>query len=646
MRISLGFVLALSLAGLQFIAISIVVLTTYVSSERAMLTHARDLMDKAGANAVEHIKRFLEPATENTEQARRALTSGLISVTQPEEMEEYFFQLLLTDPQLSGVYYGDEDGNFVFVMKSNEVGPFRTKIIEVEGEARTIEYIWRDEDFSVLERSYDPADVFDARTRPWYTDARQLGSRIWTDPYIFFSSQQPGITVAAPIYHEGDILRGVVGIDLDIADISSFLSGLVVGSSGEAFILSDDGQVIAHPDPDRINVRNDNGTLGFVEIEDFSDPVVRAAFAGFDANATSKAPALGSNFEFEGEGFMTLLLPVADIDLPWNVAVFAPENDFIQSIKDNRARNIWIAAIISIITALAGLTLADIILKPVRAFAVRTSLVSQGEVSTDDPLPSTYKELSAANATLIDEIAQRRSLDAKLQELNRELTHVTRVNMMGQMATGLAHELSQPLTTISQNLDTALSVAKMDAAPNKELISILTELDEQAHQGGDIVRALRSFVRKDKGTAEPFDMQELVEQTIRLLRQELERGNVKADVKFKDLPMALGNRVQIAQVLINLLRNAIDAIVIADSPTRRVAISAIQKEDMIEVRVADSGPGVADDITLFKEFATSKPDGLGLGLSISRTIVEAGRGQLWYEKAQKQFCFTVPCETH
>ncbi len=645
MRFSLGFVLALSLVGLQFIAILIVVLTTYVSSERAMLTHARDLMDKAGTNAVEHIKRFLEPATENTEQARRVLTSGLISVTQPEEMEEYFFQLLLTEPQLSGVYFGDEDGNFVFVMKSNEVGPFRTKIIEVEGRARTIEYIWRDEDFNVLARSYDPNDVFDARTRPWYTAARQLGSRIWTNPYIFFSSQQPGITVAAPIYGEGDTLNGVVGIDLDIADISLFLSGLVVGSSGAAFILSDDGQVIAHPDPARINIRNDNGTLGFVGIDDFSDPVVRAAFAGFDANAETGAQPVRSSFDYNGEGFMTLLLPVPDIDLPWNVAVFAPENDFVQSIKDNRARNIWIAAIISVLTAIAGVTLAAIILKPVRAFAVRTSLVSQGEVSTDEPLPRTYKELSAANATLIDEIAQRRRLDTKLQDLNRELTHVTRVNMMGQMATGLAHELSQPLTTISQNLDTALSVAKMDATPNEELISILSELDEQAHQGGDIIRALRSFVRKDKGRAEPFDMLELVEQTKRLLRQELERGQVTTDIQINELPMALGNRVQIAQVLINLMRNAIDAIVMADSPVRKITISAVPLGEMIEVRVADTGPGVANNITLFKEFSTSKPDGLGLGLSISRTIVEAGHGQLWYDDVQKQFCFTVPCET-
>ena len=645
MRYSLGFILALSLAGLQFIAIVFVVSTSYVSSERAMLEHARGLMDEAGANAAEHTKRFLEPATEITEQARRMLDNGLVSTTEPEEMERYFFQLLRTETQLSGIYYGDEEGNFVYVMNSDGPGPYRTKFITINGEERTTEYIWRDKEFDVVERSFDDNDIFEARARPWYIEARQLGSRVWTDPYIFFSSQQPGITVAAPIQDDANQLHGVVGIDLDIADISLFLSDMTIGDSGAAFILSDNGRVIAHPDPARISTRKEDGTLGFIGINDFSDPIVRAAFEDFDRSVLSSDRSVQSGFTFSGDQYMTLLLPIPDIDLPWNIAVFAPENDFIQGIRDNLSRNIRIAVIISIVTAIAGLILAELILKPVRAFAVRTSLVSQGEVSTRDPLPRTYNELRAANETLINEIAQRRKLDGKLQDLNRELSHVTRVNMMGQMATGLAHELSQPLTTISQNLDTALSIAKMDPKPNEELISILSELDEQAHQGGDVIRALRSFVRKDKGTIQPFDLADLMEQTQRLLRQELEAGNIALDIQMPKLRPALGNRVQIAQVLINLVRNALDAILMADGTDRKITVYALQLPNMIEVRVEDTGPGVNPKMTLFKEFQTSKPEGLGLGLSISRTIIEAGDGNLWYDDPSQQFRFTVPCET-
>jgi C4-dicarboxylate-specific signal transduction histidine kinase len=648
MRYSLGFILALSLAGLQFLAITTVVSMSYVSSQRAMLEHARGLMEDAGLNAAENTKRFLEPAGEIADPASRILNSGLVSTQDPEAMERYFFQLLRADAQLSGMTYGDTAGNFIYVMKSDGPGPYRTKFITHDQGQRRVDFIWRADNYAIVAQSEDPNDNFDARTRPWYIAASTQGGRIWTDPYIFFSSQQPGVTVAAPVMDDAGQIQGVVGIDLDIADISLFLSDLTIGETGAAFILSDDGHVIAHPDPARIKMQNDDGTLGFIGINDFSDPIVRAAFAGINATNTPSESAVESQFAFYGDKYMTLLLPIPGIDLPWNIAVFAPENDFVQGIKNNRTRNIWIAAIISLVTAIAGLTLAELILKPVRAFAVRTALVSQGEVSIDAPLPRTYKELSTANKTLIDEIAQRRSSDAKAQDLSRELSHFSRVNVMGQMATGLAHELSQPLTAITQNLDTALSVAKLDPNPNHELISILTELDEQAHQGGDIIRALRGFVRKDKALPVPFDFHELVSQACRLIQHELDNRGVTIDARIDELPLAIGHRVEFAQVLINLMRNAVDAMDAADSKVKKITITAKQAAGKIEVWVSDTGPGVDPNVTLFKEFQTSKPDGLGLGLSISRTIVESNAGRLWYaptDDAASRFCFTVPCET-
>ena len=611
-----------------------------------MLEHARGLIEDAGTNAAENTKRFLEPAGDVTDQVSRILSNSVVSAVDPNEMEKYFFQLLGTNAQLSGIYYGDAAGNFVYVMKSNGPGPYRTKFIIIEDGQRTVELVWRNEDFSVVKRSFDPTDIFDARARPWYIQASARGTQIWTEPYIFFSSQQPGVTVAAPVMAQDDQLHGVVGIDLEIADISLFLSDLTIGETGAAFILSDDGHVIAHPDPARITMRNDDGSLGFVGVDDFSDPIVRAAFARFTSGDAPPDSALRSQFGFLGDQYMTLLLPIPDIDLSWNIAVFAKEGDFVQDIKDNRRRNIWIAAVISLITAIIGITLAELILRPVRAFAVRTSLVSQGEVSTSAPLPRTYQELRKANKTLINEIAQRRTADDKIQDLSRELSHSSRVNVMGQMATGLAHELSQPMTAITQNLDTAISVAKSEAKPNDELLSILTELDEQAHQGGDVIRALRGFVRKDDGTPEAFDVEELISQTCRLMRNEIDSAGVTIKTEVPDLPSAFGNRVQIAQTMINLVRNAVDAMVDAQSVVRIITISAVCLADSVEIAVDDTGPGIDAGVTLFKQFQTRKPHGLGLGLSISRTIIEANGGRLWYDAKASgtRFCFTVPLE--
>jgi C4-dicarboxylate-specific signal transduction histidine kinase len=647
MRYSLGFVLAFSLAGLQFLAIITVVSASYVSSQRAMLKLADGLMEDAGANAAELTTRFLEPAKEINDQVSFILNSNVISANNPIELEKYFFQILRTSPQLSGINYGDELGNFVFVMKGETPGSYRTKLITIEGDSRTVEFIWRSDDYAVIERSFDPNDRYDARTRPWYIQASTLGTQIWTAPYIFFSSQQPGVTVASPVMAHDGTLNGVVGIDLDIADISLFLSDLTIGETGAAFILSDDGRVIAHPDPARIRTQNEDGTLGFIGINDFSDPIVRAAFARFASTDVQPEGVQKSQFEFYEDRYMTLLQPIPGIDLPWNIAVFAAEGDFIQGISDNRRRNIWIAAVISVITAIVGITLAEFILRPVRAFAVRTALVSQGEVSTSAPLPRTYQELRKANKTLIGEIAQRRISDSKVHDLSRELSHSSRVNVMGQMATGLAHELSQPLTAITQNLDTAISIAKSARNPDIELLSILAEIDEQAHQGGDVIRALRGFVRKDDGIPEPFDISELTAQTCRLMRNEFDNAGVIIKTDLDGLPLAFGIRVQIAQTIINLLRNAVDAMVTAQSPVKTISITAVPLAKDIEVHVSDTGPGVSKDVTLFKQFQTSKSDGLGLGLSISRTIVETNGGRLWQDTnaPETRFCFTLPLDT-
>jgi C4-dicarboxylate-specific signal transduction histidine kinase len=649
MKLSLGFILALSLAGLQFLAILTVVLTSYFTSEKALLEQARDLLADAGTNASESSQRFLKPARDAAELTSKMLETGIVADTDKAAIESYLFQHLQTEPDLSGLYYGDEQGNFVYVMRSQGPGPFRTKFVSMDGTVRTTELIWRAPNFSEVERALDPKDDFDARLRPWYQAASEQRTSVWTAPYIFFSSQSPGISVASPVLSETGEILGVVGADIEISAISNFLSLLSIGDHGTALILNENGDVIAHPDLSKIKIKNDDGTVSFVQIDQIDDAVARTAFADFTSvSALADQKETQAEFQLLQDRYVSLLKPFPSSGLPWTIAIYAPENDFTQGIKDNRLRNIWIAASISLVTAIAGLALAELILKPVRAFAVRTALVSQGEVAAAEPLPRTYRELTRANETLIDQIAQRRDADAKILDVNRELSHFSRVNLMGQMATGLAHELSQPLTAITQNVDAAITTAAQDPTPNQELLGILAELDDQAHRGGDIIRALRGFVRKDEGTTVPFDFKELLAQTQSLLHREAEIHEINLVFQAPDVPNVLGNRVQIAQVLMNLVRNSIEAISQADSPTRDITISASQNNDMLKVCVDDTGPGVDPKVTLFKQFETSKSNGMGLGLSICRRIVETNGGRLWHDAKtsdKTRFCFTLNLET-
>lgn len=646
MKFSLGFILAISLAGLQFLAIITLVLTSYVTTERVMLRHARDLLAEAGAIASEHSNSFLRPAREAAELSSRLIESGVVPADDFVTMERFLFQSLQNEKQLSGLYFGDEAGNFVYVMRTNKNGEFRTKIVQNDPKDKTTELIWRDPNFSVVRKQFDPTDTFDPRSRPWYKSSKENHSTNWTDPYIFFSSQQPGISVSSPVLSEG-ILKGVIGVDIEISTISNFLSRLEISDNGSALILNKNGDVIAHPNIEQIIVRDDT-LLNFIGIEEINDPVAQSAFADLARTGLVEIKKeTQSEFVYQNERYVSFIKPILGTDLPWTIAIYAPENDFTQNIKDNRNRNIWLAAIISFVTALTGLVLAEFILRPVRAFAVRTALVSQGEMAASEPLPRTYNELEKANKALINEISQRRNADAKILELNRDLSHFSRVNLMGQMATGLAHELSQPLTAISQNVDAAISTAKQQETVSADLLSILSELDDQAHRGGDILRALRGFVRKDRGAIAPFDFNELLGQTDRLLHHESKTHGVTVIVNAAQVPFVMGNRIQVAQVLTNLIRNAMEAISNSNCSLREISISTTLVGDQMEVCVEDTGPGIDPDVTLFKQFETSKKDGMGLGLSICRTIVEANGGRLWYDttfKEKTRFCLTLPCQ--
>ncbi len=154
-------------------------------------------------------------------------------------------------PQFAGIYYGDERGDFIYVMRAPKDAPaqFRTKIMRRAGDAVDTRYVWRDGDFRAVERRADPADRYDPRERPWYVGAKAKGVTTWTDPYIFYSSKNPGVTVASPIFDDSGSLNGVVGVDIEIGAISDFLAKLKIGEHGVALIMNHNGDVIAHPRP-------------------------------------------------------------------------------------------------------------------------------------------------------------------------------------------------------------------------------------------------------------------------------------------------------------------------------------------------------------------------------------------------------------
>lgn len=236
------------------------------------------------------------------------------------------------------------------------------------------------------------------------------------------------------------------------------------------------------------------------------------------------------------------------------------------------------------------------------------------------------QELAEANSALKVEMQNRQTHEAESQRLQQELAHAGRISTMGQMASGLAHELNQPLTTITQNADSVTILAERGATGDPMVLRLVKHIATEAHRAGDIIKALRGLVSKSDLERAPVDMEALVDQVVQLSVSEARDGNVALKVGCNVNQKVLGNRAQLGQVLVNLIRNAIESIVLNDSATREVVVTAKDEANGILVSVADTGAGFDKDLKLLEPFETTKSQGMGMGLYICNSIIESHKG--------------------
>jgi PAS domain S-box-containing protein len=250
---------------------------------------------------------------------------------------------------------------------------------------------------------------------------------------------------------------------------------------------------------------------------------------------------------------------------------------------------------------------------------------------------------------VIRDITLRRQAELQARAHQAELARVSRVSLAGEMAAGLAHELSQPLTAITAYARGCLRLLG-GAAPERALLQEgITEVVQQAERAGDVLDRLREFVRGGEHRRSSTALGPLIDAVLNLVRAEAIQQEIEIETAIDpDLPAVLADPVQIEQVLLNLLRNAIDAMAAANAERRSITIGARrQGSDAVLVSVTDSGPGIAPEVAgrLFEPFVTTKATGMGMGLSISRSIIEAHGGSLRLVRAADRgavFVFDLP----
>lgn len=232
----------------------------------------------------------------------------------------------------------------------------------------------------------------------------------------------------------------------------------------------------------------------------------------------------------------------------------------------------------------------------------------------------------------VRDLSERQDTEARLQELQSELLHMSRLTAMGEMASTLAHELNQPLSAISNYVKGARRLLDAEGDPNALARDALGKAGDQAIRAGQIIRRLRDFVARGDSERRIEPLTKLVEEASALALVGAKEFDVRVRYDFDPgAEFVFADKVQVQQVVLNLIRNAMDSM--EHAPRRNLLVATALDGEWAKVSVADSGPGVSPEVAsqLFQPFVTTKPQGMGVGLSISRTIIEAHGGRLWVE---------------
>ena len=249
------------------------------------------------------------------------------------------------------------------------------------------------------------------------------------------------------------------------------------------------------------------------------------------------------------------------------------------------------------------------------------------------------------------DVTARKQAEQETQLLRQEIAHAGRVSMMGQLASGLAHEINQPLASILRNAEAAELFLQHPSPDLDEIRAILSDIRSDDERAGHVIDRMRGLLKRQTLDTGRLDVGALVGDVAALVRVDAATRQVKLDVDVPaDLPHVRGDRVQIQQVLLNLILNGMDALHGTRLEDRRVTVTARPMSPgapIIEIAVGDAGHGIPADTLarIFDPFFTTKPNGMGIGLAVSRTIVEAHSGRLWAENRNgggAAFRFTLP----
>lgn len=442
MRITIKKALISGVILLQFVTLTTLLVSSYVSNQRSFNSHAHKLMIDYADNIINNSKRFLDTAEATTLLSSELLSADVLSVDRPEDLSLYFFQQLKQSPHISGIYFANTQGTFVHVQREQgfKAPLFSRKFIVFDNKdvLTSSQLFTHDNIFTQLSVKNIQQESYDPRDRIWFNKALDNGALSWTDPYVFFSSRKPGITSSMPVYDKDNKLIGVVGVDVSLATISSFFDNLDLGENSTAFVTNRLGEVIAYPDQ-KIIQDTASESLRFPRINEINNPIALTAWQAlqeetqlFSTGSTATAVA----FSFGNNKYHGLFKEFTHHEWPWIIAIYMPEQFFLSELITNQKLNILFGLVISIFACLTSFFFINHITDSLRKIKTIAENIRCGQFIKTNITESSFIELQQtqyAFNNMIDSLIASRKENEQLH-LMLEKTNVETITRLGLAA--------------------------------------------------------------------------------------------------------------------------------------------------------------------------------------------------------------------
>ena len=579
-------------------------LTSRLSNEDALRAEMDTIVASVSDEAVANTESFLTPAVSTSNFLGSFLADGVLD---PDDTSArmLLLDILESNALFEGIFVGSADGEFLYVSRLDrsvgEAAAFAVKRISIDDERR-VEVFTYDRNKQELSSGRDDGDSYDPRARVWYEQAAASANGAWTDPYVFFTSGLPGVTRAFPVRIDGE-LEHVVGVDVRIAELSTFIAERAPSPNGAAFIMTKSQLMVAYSDPEAI----EDGTSLRHAYEIF-DPALQVAgatieqrFIGDVANRSEAVTLDGQDAQF--------VYTALETNPDWVVTAWSPSSDFLAQVRSNQRTSTLISLGLGIVILVELLGAAIWVSR--RLSRNQRQLTESKAASEQSSIERDHAQQELANT--IDQLAAS----------NRELE---------QYAYAAAHDLRTPLRAIGGYSELIGREVESDDADLDRIREwsdrIVAGYDRMGRTMDNLLDHARiATVEIDLRDLDCIDTNPVATSVISDLSSALD--SVGGSVTVGPLPRARIDPLQLARVFQNLLENAIRF----RDPDRTLTIQIDGIDDGHQSRfwIRDNGIGIAspDQSRIFETFNHAHDSsGLGLGLSLVRRIVQDHGGEI------------------